>query len=63
MDVLVHLVHLGRGTLRVVWALVFCCVSLLFDASSLAMACGLEEVDRLPSLLSPVPPSLGSRQL
>jgi hypothetical protein len=25
-DVLVHLVHIGHGTLQVVWALVFCCV-------------------------------------
>jgi hypothetical protein len=32
----VQLVHLGLGTLRVDWALVFFCVSLLFDASSFA---------------------------
>jgi hypothetical protein len=30
---------------------------------SLDMACGLEEVDHLPSLLSLIPPSLGSHQL
>ena len=34
MDVLVHLVHLGRGTLQVDWALVFSYVSLLLDAPS-----------------------------
>jgi hypothetical protein len=33
------------------------------DAPCLTMACGLEEVDHLPSLLSPVLPSLGSHQL
>ena len=47
------LVHLGRGTLQVVWALVLLCVT-PFDAPSLAMVCGLEEVDHLPSLFSPL---------
>jgi hypothetical protein len=28
-DVLVHLVHLGHGTLQVIWALMFFCMSLL----------------------------------
>jgi hypothetical protein len=28
-DVSVRLVHLGRGTLQIVWALIFSCVSLL----------------------------------
>jgi hypothetical protein len=47
----VHLLHLGLGTLQVVWALVFFCVSLLFDASSFAVMCVLGEVDRLCSSL------------
>jgi hypothetical protein len=51
----VHLVHLGLGTLQVVWALMFFCVSLLSIASSFAMACVLEEVDRPSSLLFPFP--------
>jgi hypothetical protein len=62
-DVLVHLVHLGRGTLQVVWALMFFCVSLLSNASSFTVTWVLGEVDRPSSLLSPVPPSLGSRRL
>jgi hypothetical protein len=61
-DVLVHLVHLGLGTLQVVWALMFFCVSLLFDASSFAVTCVLGEVDHLCSSL-PILPSLGSRQI
>jgi hypothetical protein len=47
----VHLLHLGLGTLQVVWALVFFCVSLLSDASSFAVTCVLGEVDRLCSSL------------
>jgi hypothetical protein len=60
----VHLVHLGLGTLQVVWALMFFCVSLLPSASSFAVACVLEEADHLSSPFSslPVPPSLGSRR-
>ena len=50
-DVLVHLVHLGCGTLQVVWALVFLCVT-LSDSPSLTMASGWEEVDHSPFLLS-----------
>jgi hypothetical protein len=50
-DVSVHLVHLGHGTLQVVWTLVFYCVRASFDALSLAMACVLEDVDHLSSLL------------
>jgi hypothetical protein len=61
-DVSVHLVHLGRGTLQVVWALVIFCVSLLSDASSFTVTCVLGEVDRLCSSL-PVLPFLGSRQI
>jgi hypothetical protein len=33
-NVSVHLVHLGRGILQVVWALVFFCESLFSNASS-----------------------------
>jgi ABC-type uncharacterized transport system fused permease/ATPase subunit len=61
-DVLVHLVHLGLGTLQVVWVLVFFCVSLLSNASSFAVTCVLGEVDRLCSSLL-VSPSHGSHQL
>jgi ABC-type uncharacterized transport system fused permease/ATPase subunit len=61
-DVLVHLVHLGLGTLQVVWALMFFCVLLLSNASSFAVTCVLGEVDRLCSSL-PVLPSLGSHQI
>jgi hypothetical protein len=50
-DVSVHLVHLGHGTLQVVWTLVFCCARRFFRCPSLAMACVLEEVDHLSSLL------------
>jgi hypothetical protein len=58
----VYLVHLGHGTLQVVWALVFFCVLLLSNASSFTVTCVLGEVDRLCSSL-PVPPSLGSHQV
>jgi hypothetical protein len=47
----VHLVHLGRGTLQVVWALEFFCVSLLSNASSFTVTCVLGEVDHLCSSL------------
>jgi hypothetical protein len=58
----VHLVHLGHGTLQVIWALVFFCVSLLSNTSSFIVAHVLEEVDR-SLLFSPIPSSLGSRQV
>jgi hypothetical protein len=50
-DVSVHLVHLGRGIYKLFGHLcsVVCVAS--FDAPSLAMACVLEEVDHLSSLL------------
>jgi hypothetical protein len=54
----VNLVHLGLGTLQVVWVLMFFCVSLLSIASSFAMACVSEEVDRPSSLLFPFHPLL-----
>jgi hypothetical protein len=57
-NVLVHLVHLGLGTLQVVWALVFSCVSLPLMPCLFAMACVLEEVDHLSSLISPFHPLL-----
>jgi hypothetical protein len=47
----VHLVHLGRGTLQVVWALEFFYVSLLSNASSFTVTCVLGEVDHLCSSL------------
>jgi hypothetical protein len=47
----VHLVHLGCGTLQVVWALEFFCVLLLSNASSFTVTCVLGEVDRLCSSL------------
>jgi hypothetical protein len=47
-----HLVHVGRGTLRIDWAFEFSCVSLLYDALSFAMACVLEEAEHCPSLFS-----------
>jgi hypothetical protein len=50
-DVLVHLVHQGRGTLQFIWALMFFCVSLLSNALSFAITCVLGEVDSLCSSL------------
>ena len=61
-DVLVHLVHLGCGTLQVVWALMFFVRhSFLFPISYHGKWIGKSRPLPFSSLL--VPPSLGSRQL